>query len=96
MSLNYDLLPALVELADNDDIPPKLKHAVRDKLNSLAVDVTRELLRIRAELEETLSNVEDHLTRTEPELRATRITLYAEREHFRDFCQHLLKGNPDT
>lgn len=54
MSLNYDLLQALVELVDNDDISPKLKYAMRDKLNSLAVDVTRELLRIRGELEEIL------------------------------------------
>lgn len=69
-----------------------IMHGPDAELAALAPELARELLWIRKELRETLSNVEDQLTRIEPELKAARITVYAEREHFRDLCQHLLKG----
>lgn len=63
------------------------------ELIALAPDMARELLRLRDEIAATRDRVADELERTPTELRAARITLYAEREHFHDFCNHLLEGD---
>ena len=62
-------------------------------LAALAPVMARELLRLRDEIQATRDRVADELERTPTELRAARITLYAEREHFHDFCNHLLEGD---
>lgn len=63
------------------------------ELIALAPELARELLRLRDEIQATRDRVADELERTPTELRAARITLYAEREHFHDFCNHLLEGD---
>ena len=62
---------------------------------ALAPDMARELLRLRDEIERTRDRIADELERTPAELRAARITLYTEREHFHDFCNHLLEGDTE-
>jgi len=64
------------------------------ELMALAPDLARELLALRDEIERTRDRVADELERTPAELKAARITLYTEREHFHAFCNDLLEeGN---
>ncbi|MDK8242137.1 hypothetical protein [Corynebacterium coyleae] len=63
------------------------------ELIALAPVMARELLRLRDEIQATRDRVADELERTPEELKAARITLYAEREHFLSFCDHLLNGD---
>lgn len=62
-------------------------------LIALAPDMARELLALRDEIERTRDRVAGELERIGPELRAARVTLYAEREHVLDFCNRLLEGD---
>lgn len=64
-------------------------------LITLAPDMARELLRLRDVITENRDRAVSELDRIGPELQAARITLYAEREHFIDFCNHLLGGDQE-
>lgn len=62
---------------------------------ALAPDMARELLRLRDEIEKTRDRITDETARLPAELEAARITLRTEREHFLDFCNHLLEGDTE-
>lgn len=89
-----------VEIAESQAGPstngPEYARKASDfALMALAPDMARELLRLRDEIQATRDRVADELERTPTELRAARITLYAERVHFHDFCNHLLEGDTE-
>lgn len=64
-------------------------------LIALAPDMARELLRLHSVLTETRDRIAGELDRIGPELQAAYVTLYAERKHFHDFCNHLLEGDTE-
>lgn len=65
------------------------------ELIALAPDMARELLALRNKIERTRDRIAGELERIGPELRATRVTLYTEREHLLNFCNHLLDGDTE-
>ena len=94
MSIDYDRLRELLEQWQHGD-------EVRDQLEAqwdmelAAPDMARELLALRDEIEKTRDRITAEIERTPVELQAASITLYAEREHYLDFCNHLLNGDTE-
>lgn len=72
-----------------------IMHDPDAKLAALAPELAYELLGLIDEITEARDRVADELERTPAELEAARITLRAEREHFLDFCNHLLEGETE-
>lgn len=93
MSFDYDRLRDEIYRLDNGD--EQDSYEVDEWLYLNKSKIARELLRLRDEIAATRDRVADELERTSVELRAARITLYAEREHFHDFCNHLLNGDTE-
>lgn len=69
-----------------------IMHTPDAQLAALAPELARELLRLRDEIQATRDRVADELERTPVEIKAARITMYAERRHFLAFCNDLLEG----
>lgn len=81
------------EMVTNRGMEPSAEDVANTELIALAPDMARELLALRDEIERTRDRVAGELERIGPELRAARVTLYAEREHVLDFCNRLLEGD---
>lgn len=94
MSIDYDRLQRWLDMVDDvDSAGLDERAAAYSLLEQTGPDAARELLALRSEIMATRDRVADELERTPVELRAARITLYAEREHFLEFCDRLLEGD---
>lgn len=94
MSIDYDRLrELLVQYNRGGNVNKRLE--AKWELEYRSFDIAFELIRLRDEIKRTRDRVADELERIPVELRSARITLYTERTHFHDFCNHLLEGDTE-
>ena len=91
MTVDYDRLREWLETVDRANA--NADGAIKFAYPGNTVEIIRELLRLRGEVEATRDRVARELERTPTELQAARITLHTEREHTLAFCDHLLNGD---
>ena len=84
MSIDYDRLRELVG---------EMEQGVAATTRYTWLDLARELLALRDEIERTRDRITAEIERTPVELQAAKITLHTERVHMLGLCAHLLKGD---
>ena len=83
------------EMVKNRGMEPSAEDVANTELIALAPVMARELLALRDEIEKTRDRIAGELERIGPELQSAYVTLYTEREHFIEFCNHLLEGDTE-